>query len=165
MSETKTQESQKRIAVVRVRGECKLKQGVEDTLKMLRLYKKNSCVILSNMPAYTGMLVKVKDFITWGEINEPTFKELIMKRGKLPGKISLTEQYLKDKVKLGFEEFTKEFFNFKKELKDVPGLKPFFKLHPPRHGFERKGIKSAFSMGGALGYRKEQINDLITRML
>lgn len=154
-----------RIAVVRIRGECKLKKGIEDTLKMLRLYKKNSCIVLPNSPVYTGMLNKVKDFITWGEINETTFKELIKKRGKLPGKTSLTEQYLKDKTKLGFEDFTKEFFIFKKELKDVPGLKPFFKLNPPRQGFERKGIKSPFSMGGALGYRKEKINDLIMRML
>jgi len=154
-----------RIAVVRVRGECKLKKGIEDTLRMLRLYRKNSCVVLPNSQAYAGMLEKVKDFITWGEINETTFKELIMKRGKLQGKVSLTEQYLKDKIKLSFEDFTKEYFNFKKELKDVPGLKPFFKLSPPRHGFERKGIKSAFSMGGSLGYRKEKINELIMRML
>ncbi len=111
------------------------------------------------------MLNKVKDFITWGEINEATFKELIKKRGKLPGKKPLTEQYLKDKTKLDFDSFTKEFFDFKKEIKDVPGLKPFFTLHPPIHGFERKGIKKEFSMGGALGYRKEKINDLIMRMV
>ncbi len=162
---SETQEVKKRIAVVRVRGECKLKTDVEDTLNMLRLYKKNSCIVIPNSSACIGMLNKVKDFITWGEINEPTFKELIMKRGKLPGKVSLTEQYLKDKTKLGFEDFTKEFFSFKKELKDVPGLKTFFKLHPPRHGFERKGVKSPFSMGGSLGYRKEKINDLIMRMV
>ena len=154
-----------RIAVVRVRGECKLKKGIEDTMKMLRLYRKNSCIVLPNRPAYTGMLDKVKDFITWGEINEATFKALMMKRGKLPGKAPLTEQYLKDKTKLSFEDFTKEFFGFKKELKDVPGLKPFFKLHPPLKGFERKGVKTPFSMGGALGYRREKINDLIMRMI
>ncbi|MBM3199444.1 50S ribosomal protein L30 [Candidatus Woesearchaeota archaeon] len=155
----------KRIAVVRVRGECKIKQDVEDTLKMLRLYRKNSCVVIPNTLAFTGMLTKVKDFITWGDINETTFKNLITKRGKLPGKKPLTEQYMKEKISLGFDDFTKEFFNFKKELKDVPGLKLFFKLHPPMHGFERKGVKKQFSMGGALGYRKEKINDLLMRMI
>lgn len=155
----------KRIAVVRVRGECKIKQDVEDTFKMLRLYNKNCCIVVSNSPTFVGMLNKVKDFITWGEIDEATFKELINKRGKLAGKKPLTEQYLKEKVNLDFEGFVKEFFNFKKDVKDIPGLKPFFKLHPPLHGFERKGVKRPFSMGGALGYRKEKINNLIMRMI
>lgn len=169
MSETKAPQTEKkqtaRLAVVRVRGECKIRTDVEDTLRMLRLYKKNGCVVIPSKPAFIGMLSKIKDFITWGEINDSTFKELIKKRGKLAGKKPLTEQYLKEKTKLDFEGFTKEFFNFKKELKDVPGLKLFFKLHPPVHGFERKGIKKPFSMGGVLGYRKDKINELIMRMI
>ena len=32
-------------------------------------------------------------------------------------------------------------------------------------GFERKGTKMPFHLGGALGNRKEKINDLIRRML
>lgn len=41
----------------------------------------------------------------------------------------------------------------------------YFTLHPPRGGFERKGIKMPFKLGGVYGYRKEKINDLIKRML
>ena len=55
--------------------------------------------------------------------------------------------------------------NFKKELKDVPGLKTFFKLCPPKGGFETKGIKQPYSLGGVLGYRKDKINELILKML
>ena len=40
-----------------------------------------------------------------------------------------------------------------------------FKLCPPKGGFERKGIKNPFSLGGALGYRAKEINDLIKRMI
>lgn len=50
--------------------------------------------------------------------------------------------------------------------KDSKGeLKKFFSLHPPRGGFERKGIKNPFSKGGALGYRGDKINELIKKML
>jgi len=52
-----------------------------------------------------------------------------------------------------------------KDPKDEKKLKPFFRLNPPRGGFERKGIKNTFSFGGALGYRGEKINNLIRRML
>lgn len=38
-------------------------------------------------------------------------------------------------------------------------------LHPPRGGFERKGIKAPFSTGGVLGNRGDAINQLITKML
>lgn len=40
-----------------------------------------------------------------------------------------------------------------------------FFLHPPRGGFERKGIKVPFGQGGALGDRKDKIAELINRMM
>jgi len=156
---------QKRIAVIRIHGSVKLRKEIKDTLSIMRLYKKHTCVVVPNSPNYIGMISKVKDFVTWGEIGPETFRKLLEKRGKLPGKKPLTEDYLKSKTKLNFDKFTEAFFAFKKELKDVPGLKQFFKLSPPVKGFERKGTKKPFSLGGVLGYRKEKINELIERML
>ncbi|MDP1694024.1 MAG: 50S ribosomal protein L30 [Candidatus Woesearchaeota archaeon] len=155
----------KRIAVIRIRGETGLSKPLRDTLKMLRLYKKHNCVVISNTPVYIGMLEKVKESTTWGEISEEACKLLFEKRGRVANKQPLTEEYLKKQANLTFESFTKEFMTFKKEIKDVPGLKPFFKLLPPRQGFESKGIKIQYSLGGALGYRKDKINDLLKRML
>lgn len=154
----------KRIAIIRVRGNANIRKEVEDTFTMLRLYKKNNCVIIPNTPSYSGMLEKVKDFVTWGEIDKDTMKELLIKRGRLPiGQ--LDDKYMKDKTKMTVEEFVDNFLNFKKEIKDVPGLKPFFKLNSPSKGFEKAGIKKPYSLGGALGYRKNDINVLIRRML
>ncbi len=156
---------QRRIAVIRIRGRVGIKKEAKDTMDMLRLYKRNTCVVIPNTPAYVGMLTKVKDFTTWGEIDEQTFKELMEKRAKIMGKQPLTEQYLKEKLNIVLSDFIKDFFSFKKELKDIPGLKPFFKLSPPEKGFERKGVKVPFSLGGVLGYRKENINELLKRMI
>jgi large subunit ribosomal protein L30 len=156
---------QKRIAIIRIKGKASLKKVVKDTFLLLRLYKKNSCVVVPNTPSYIGMITKIKDCATWGEIDELTFKLLLEKRGKLPGNKSLTNEYIQQKLKITIDQFAKEFMNFKKELKDIPGLKHFFKLTPPKHGFEVKGIKVPFSQGGVLGYRKDQINELIQRML
>ncbi len=49
----------------------------------------------------------------------------------------------------------------------LPDGKPkkFFRLNPPRGGFERKGVKKGFGQGGALGYRGAEINSLIKRMV
>jgi large subunit ribosomal protein L30 len=40
-----------------------------------------------------------------------------------------------------------------------------FFLAPPVGGFERKGIKQSFTVGGVLGDRKEAINDLLKKMM
>lgn len=54
----------------------------------------------------------------------------------------------------------------KRGQKDKDGkLKKFFRLHPPRGGFEKKGIKKPFNLGGALGPRGVKINDLIKKMI
>jgi len=52
-----------------------------------------------------------------------------------------------------------------KLLKNVNVVNGVYKLHPPIKGFERKGIKKDYSIGGALGYRKDKIVSLIKRMI
>ena len=153
------------IAIIRIHGKVGVKKKIRNTLNMLRLYKKYHCTIIPNTKAYLGMIKKVKDYITWGEIDKETLKLLLEKRGRLPKKQPLKEEYVKEKLNLTIEEFANDVFNFKRQLKDLPGLKPFFKLAPPRGGFERKGTKQPYSMGGVLGYRKDKINDLIKKML
>lgn len=154
-----------KLAVIQIRGTVGMSGKLKDTLKMLKLVRKNSCVVVDGSRNYLGMLMKLKDYITWGEIDEETFKALLEKRGRIVGNKPLTEQYLKDKSKMGYEEFTKSFLGGKVKLKEVPGVKPFFRLNPPRGGFDRGGIKVPYSLGGALGYRKKTINDLVKRML
>ncbi len=156
---------QQRIAVIRIKGKPGLRKEIKETFLFLKLYKKNHCVVIPNTPAYVGMLTKVQHSATWGEIDEATMQLLLEKRGKLPGNELLTNPYMESKLKMDIKHFANEFISFKKELKDVPGLKTFFTLSPPRQGFERKGIKVPFSQGGVLGYRKEKINELLQRMI
>lgn len=154
-----------RIAIIQVRGIIGMKNKLVDTLNLLRLYKKNSCSIVNANPTYLGMLNLLKDYVTWGEIDKDTFKLLLEQRGRLPGNQLISEEYLKKSVNMTFDQFADQFISEKKELKEVPGLKQFFRLKPPVKGFENQGIKKPYSMGGALGYRKEKINELIRRML
>lgn len=125
-----------KLAIIRIRGSIKVSTKFVDTMNMLRLYKQHCCVIVDATPSIKGMLKKVSSYITWGEIDDETLALLKEKRA----------------------EKTKD-----KEGKET--IKPFFRLHPPRKGFERKGIKLPFKVGGALGYRGKKINDLIKRMM
>ncbi|MBS3172662.1 50S ribosomal protein L30 [Candidatus Woesearchaeota archaeon] len=153
------------IAIVRIAGQQGLNYKLKTTFKLLNLYKKNSCVVVPNTKVFTGMIRIVKDKVTWGEVDKKTLSLLLEKRGKVVGNRPLTKEYIKNEMKLDFDKFVDELYDHKIKIKDVPGLKPFFRLLPPLKGFERKGTKKPFSMGGALGYRKEKINDLVQRML
>ena len=75
-------ESEKLIAIVRVRGRVCIDQKIKDTLDMLKLHRHNYCTIQKATPSITGMIMKVKDYITWGEIDEKVLKELIEKRSE-----------------------------------------------------------------------------------
>lgn len=141
----------KKIAVVRVRGLVRVKKGVSDTLDMLRLHSKNYCTVVPDTNAYLGMVKKVKDYTTYGEIDDETFKMLVEKRG---------EEYKgREKDSKGKITYKKYFIHNNKKYKK------FFRLSPPKKGFGRKGIKVSFKAGGALGYRGEKINELIRRMI
>jgi len=148
----------KLLVVVRVRGLVGIKRPIADTMKVLRLHRKNYCVLVPATESMIGMVNKAKDYITFGEIDESTLAELLEIRGRLVGNKRLSE-------KTDFGKLAKDLLAGKKSLKDIPGLKPFFRLSPPRGGFERKGIKHPFSVGGVLGYRRENINALVRKML
>jgi len=57
---------------VRIRGSPGMKHKILDTLKMLRMHKVNHGVLIWGNKSYNGMLVKCKDYIAFGEINEKT---------------------------------------------------------------------------------------------
>lgn len=150
------------IAAIRVRGTTGVKGEVADTMKMLRLNRINHVVILDENPSYKGMLQKAKDYITWGEINEETLAKVITKRGRLPGGEKVTEEFLKENTShKNIEDVSKAVF--KGEKLEEMGIKPVFRLHPPRKGF--KNVKKAYNEDGTLGYRGEDIENLIRKML
>ncbi len=51
------------------------------------------------------------------------------------------------------------------ETKRLGPKKHVFRLHVPTKGLERKGIKLPYKVGGVLGYRGKDINELIMRMI
>lgn len=156
----------KRIALVRVRGKVHLREDIQETLRHLNLHAVNHCIVIDNREQYRGMINKVNDYVTWGEIDEKTFQKLIAERGRTTGNKKLADEYLKEKTKYKtVKEFADSFMKFNAELKEIPEIKPVFRLSPPVKGHARKGIKKPYTLGGTLGYRGKEINQLIERMI
>lgn len=150
------------IAAIRIRGRVKTPRRIEDTLKMLRLRKVNSCVLLPEKPSILGMLEKAKDYITWGEIGKETLIELLKHRLRLVGGKGVNEKVLEEKLDLkSFEELANLLLEGKK-LRDFEIFECAFRLRPPKRGY--KSIKEHWPKGD-LGYRGEKINELLKRMI
>lgn len=148
--------------VIRVRGTTGVIKNIADTLDMLRLNRINHAVLIEENPSYKGMLQKAKDYITWGEIDSEVLVEIITKRGRIIGGDKVTDEFLSENTDYNsIEELANALINSEVKLADL-GIKPVFRLHPPRKGYEN--IRSSVNEGGSLGYRGEDINALAKRM-
>jgi len=151
-------------AAIRVRGTVNINPNIKKTLQLLNLTKVNHCVLLEDKPSIKGMLQVVKDYITWGEIEKDVVSKLISSRGKLEGDKEVTNDYLKSATSYSsMETLSQAIVDNKFRYKDIPSVKPIFRLNPPKKGYE--GIKRSFTNKGALGYRGKDINKLIERMI
>lgn len=149
--------------VIRVRGTTGVIRKIADNLDMLRLNRINHAVLVEETPSYEGMLQKGKDYITWGEVDAETVAEMIAKRGKIVGGAKVTDEYLKENTDYdSIEALAEALINSEVKLADL-NIKPVFRLHPPRKGYE--GIRFSYNEGGSLGYRGEEIKDLVKRMV
>jgi large subunit ribosomal protein L30 len=151
-------------AVIRVRGQPDVNRDIQHTMMLLGVNKVNHCAILPENPSTKGMLQVVKDYCTWGEIDQETLAALIRSRGKIAGDKDITDDYLKENSEFStVEELAKAIIENDYRMRDVEAAKPVFRLHPPVKGYE--GNKRSYQNGGALGYRGAEINALINRML
>jgi len=152
-----------KLAVIKLRSDINARQEVKDTLRMLGLMRVNHCVIVDDNKSVLGMIKKVKDYVTWGEIRPDVLERLLVKRGRLPGGKRVTEEFIKTTSKFqSVAELAVAAERGSVELGEI-GIKKIFRLHPPRRGY--KSTKRPVKDSGDLGYRGDKINDLINRMM
>lgn len=152
-------------AIIRIRGPIKVNEDIENTMKLLNLTRVNHCVIYPEDKYIKGMLHKLRNMVTYGEISKETLKKMLNKRGYCyneKGKLIKFKEHYKDEKKQ--EKMIDEILSGKAKLEDF-GIKKVFRLKPPTKGFDRKGIKKTFKEGGVLGYRADQINALLLKMI
>ena len=152
------------IAVVRVRGSVGMSRELEEVLRQMHLTRKNHATLIDNSPSNRGTLQRVKDYTTWGEASPETIERLLAERGALPGNKRLTEDYVKNS--LGYESIgalAKGLWDTRVDLRRLKGVKPLFRLHPPKRGF--KGSTKKPYPEGELGYRGAEIDKLLADMV
>ena len=154
------------LVAVRLDGTPTVKHPEETTLHALRMKTRFSAVLLRDTPSVRGMLQRVKDHITWGEAKKEDVKLLLSNRASTAEGLGIGTKFVKENANLsGLTELLSELYSGKFALGNLwkVGVKPVFRLHPPRGGFPRSS-KRPFADGGELGYRKDGLHGLLTKM-
>lgn len=138
------------IIVIRISGQVDIDHDIKEALHRLRIRRKYSAVLVSPTKENLSLIKKLRNHTAFGTINKETLEELIEKRA-VP---------INKKTKIDSKKIIEQLD--KKSLKEL-GIKPFFRLHPPRKGIDSK--KHFGVNRGVLGDNKEKINDLVRRML
>ena len=152
------------MVAVRIRGMSDISTEIKDTMSMLRLTRNCHATLLDDRPAYNGMLRKSKDYVTWGEVSQENIALLLKKRGKLVGDKKLTDDYAKELDYSSLDALAEAIFKVEVEFSSLPEIKPVFRLRPPTKGYKGK-VKRSFAAGGEAGYRGDEINALVKRMV
>ncbi|PIU02768.1 MAG: 50S ribosomal protein L30 [Candidatus Diapherotrites archaeon CG09_land_8_20_14_0_10_32_12] len=148
------------LAVIRLRSAAKKSTQVNYALKIMGLTRVNHCVIVKLDDVMKGQLDKVKDYVTYGEIDDATLKAMVKKRGRLEGHKRLTPEFFKEK-KVTLEKVV-EMYKEPKKVYEL-GIKKVFRLSPASKGL--KSIKATFRQKGDLGPRGKEINTLLNKMI
>ena len=152
--------------VIRARSDRGVTKKIKDTMMMLNLTRVNHATLVPENVTYLGMLKKSKDYVTGGEVDAETIETLLKERGRMVGDKPVDDATIKASSKYKtVAAFSKAMAAGEATMKDVDGLKPIFRLHPPRGSKGWGGIKRSYTVGGALGFRGEAISDLAGRML
>jgi len=149
--------------VIRIKGQPDVPYWANTTLRLLKLEKKYRAIILPVKENTDGMLKKIQHYVSWQEVDLPTTKELLDKKGRRSGYKKITTE---DISKAGFktiDELAISLSEGKISMTKIKPLKPWFALSPPRQGFKRS-TKRLYGQKGILGYNKE-LTTLVRRMM
>jgi len=160
--------------VIRIRGIMGVSPKARKILQLLRLRQVHNGVFLKLNKATQNMLFLIEPFITYGEPNLKSVRELLYKRGF--GKVSkqripLTENSIianalgkvTDNRVICMEDLIHEIFTCGPKFKECNNFLWPFKLSAPLGGYT-KHKKTHVSEGGDHGNREELINGLIRKM-
>jgi len=151
------------LLVVNVHGPINSAAPVRTALGELKVMRKFSASVVPDDPPTLGMLKLCKDFVAWCPLGADLLATLLKKRGMVSSTRGLDLASLK---KLGYkkhEELAAKMVKKNLRLSAVEGVRPFFRLAPPRGGFKRSARRQ-FTEKGILG-ANPKLEEIVRRMV
>jgi len=151
------------LLVVNLHGKINSSAPVRKALSELKVERKFSASVVTDDPATVGMLKLCKDYVAWAPTDAELLATLLKKRGMVSETARLDGHAL---TTMGFkkhEDLAEKMLKEQIRLSQVQGVRPFFRLAPPKGGF-RVSLRRQFSEKGMLG-NNPKLADLVRRMV
>lgn len=151
------------LLVLNLHGAINSSGPVRKALEELKVVRRFSASVVPGDSSTLGTLKLCKDHVAWAPIETELLATLLKKRGMVSVTKALDSSSLK---KMGFkdhEDLAAKMVKEEMRLSAVEGLRPYFRLAPPRGGF-KQSMRKAFSEKGLLG-SNPQLSELVRRML
>lgn len=151
-------------AIVQLRGEVNVNEGVLDTLDMLNVGRVNHATFVPESDSYRGMITKVNDLVAFGEPSVETVTATIERRGEpLEGDADVDDEWVAEHTDYDDVAGLADAIVAEETTLREQGLSPTLRLHAPRGGHD--GIKHPIVEGGELGrHSTEEIDALLEAM-
>ncbi len=138
------------LLVVNLHGKINSPSGVRKALGELKVERRFTASLVTDDGPTVGVLKSCKDYLAWAPLDRDVLTLLLEKRGMVSESKKLDGESLS---KLGFKSYSELADKILKEglkLSAVGGIRPFFRLSPPKRGFKRS-LRRQFNEGGTLG--------------
>ncbi|QQG49366.1 MAG: hypothetical protein HY247_03410 [archaeon] len=151
------------LLVLNLHGAINSPGPVRKALEELKVARRFSASVVTDDPNTVGMLKLCKDFVAWSDLDADFLASLLKKRGMVTETKELDAASLKE---LGFKSHEEMAGRMLKEglrLTAVGGIRPYFRLAPPKGGF-RRSMRRQASENGILG-KNPKLEEIVRRMM
>jgi large subunit ribosomal protein L30 len=151
------------ILVVNVHGSINSSAPVRRALAELKVIRKFTATVVPDDPATLGMLRRCKDYVSWSPVDADFLGSLLKERGMVSAERPLDQATLKSIGYKGYDDLARKMVEQGLRLSSFKGIKPFFRLAPPKGGFKRS-MRRQFTEGGMLG-SNPKLQETVKRMV
>jgi len=151
------------LLVLNLRGKINSTDGVRKTLGELKVERRFSATIVTDDAPTLGMLRACKDFVAWAPVDPKLLTNLLKARGMVSESKRLDQEALKSLGFKKYEDFADKIMKDGQRLSAHAGIRPFFRLSPPRGGYKLSSRRQA-SEKGILG-NNPRLPELVGRMV
>ncbi len=151
------------LLVVNLHGKIDSPEPVRKALTELKVERRFSASLVPGDGPTLGMLRLCKDYLAWGPVDSALLSDLLKKRGMVSESRRLDAGALKGLGFKKYEEMAEKLLKGGARLSSLEGIRPFFRLSPPRGGFKSSSRRQA-SERGILG-NNPKLPDLVRRMI
>jgi large subunit ribosomal protein L30 len=151
------------LLVVNLHGKINSPRAARRAMGELKAERRFTASVLTDDVTTLGMLRACKDYVAWGPLEKEMLATLLEKRGMVSETRKLDAEALSGLGVKTYEDLAGKMMAEGLRLSALGGVRPFFKLSPPRGGF-KKSLRRQSGEGGVLG-KNPVIAEIVRRMV